>query len=138
MSDLAGLRRPLNAGVAFLAGALSVACHEPLAVRDSFYASPAQSAAALETKTHRVLGHHQALQATRRTCLAPPPPEGIRNRPGPGRAEIGEPSGDPCLRFRPSPVASHGSALNAYRRWVGGQVRDLPDPSKTATRAGAD
>ena len=138
MPDLAGLRRPLNAGVAFLAGALCVACHEPLAVRDSFYASPAQSAAALETKTHRVLGRHQALQATRRTCLAPPPPEGIRNRPGPGRAEIGEPSGDPCLSSRPSPVASHGSALNAYRRWVGGQVRDLPDPSKTATRAGAD
>lgn len=131
-------RRTLGVGAAFLAGALCVACHEPLAIRNPFHGAPAQSAAALDTKTLQVLTHHRALQAVRRTCSAPLPPGRIRSRPGLGPPEIGKPSEDPCSRFRPQPVVSHGATLNAYRRWVDDQVRDLPDPSKTATRAGAN
>ena len=130
--------RPLSVGAAVLAGALCVACHEPLAVRNPFHGAPAQSAAALDTKTHQVLTRHRALQAVRRTCAAPSPPEGIRSGPSLRPPELGKTSGDPCSKFQPAPVASHGGTLSAYRRWVDDQVRDLPDPSKTATRAGGN
>lgn len=133
----AGRRTP-GVGAAFLAGALCVACHEPLAVRNPFHGAPAQSAAALDTKTLQVLTHHQALQAVRRTCSAPLPPGANRSQPGLGPPEIGKPSADPCATSRHAPVVSHGATLNAYRRWADDQVRDLPEPSKTATRAGAN
>ena len=137
-SDENAGRRRLSVGAAFLAGALCAACHEPLAVRNPFHGAPAQSAAALDTKTLQVLTQHRALQAVRRACSAPLPPGGIRIRPGLGSPETGKPPGDPCSMSRPPPGASHGGILNAYRRWVDDQVRDLPDPSKTATRAGAN
>lgn len=136
----------MAAALLFAAG-----CVRPLASQHEFFA-PGSGVAALTTiKTGHALSHHRALQAAQRACDSPaladasgPGPD----RPGPDRPGP-EPGPDPghaaALRALadicagtvadPGPVAAHGAASNALRRWAEDQVRELPSPSETAASA---
>ena len=80
--------------------------------------------------------YNQALLAVQRTCLLPGSgtdrPDGPDLQAVDGRkahAELCAPSAGSAPRAR-------GGILNAYRRWVQGDVPALPESSATAARAG--
>ena len=115
-------------------------CQERLAQRDAYFAPLGGLSASLHSETERMVNYHRALQAARHGCLD-------RQRPGASSDDAGiegmtaEGAGgeDAHAQLCGSSGlthAAHGAPLNGYRRWVGDQVRPLPDPSETASSIG--
>ena len=134
------IERPGRAAAAavVLLAALASGCMRPLAVQDEYFASTGRSIAKANAETLRTVRHHQALQAALRACPPPPAP----SAPASGR-DTGAPPAPAALaglcasaEGQPRPVSAHGATSSAYRRWVDDQVRELPDPTETATSAG--
>ena len=125
---------------------LAAGCMRPLAHQHEFF-SPRSGVAALATiKTGHAVNHHRALQAAQRSCgsstladASGPGSERPDSVPGP------EPGHSAALRAlagacadtvaKTGPVAAHGAASNAFRRWTDDKVRELPSPSETAASA---
>ena len=122
-------------------------CMRPLAQQQDFF-SPRSGVAALATvKTGHAISHHRALQAAQRACDSPaladasgPGPEHPGSEPGPdpGHSTALRALAEVCADTvaKTEPVAAHGATANAYRRWKEDGVRELPDPSETASSAG--
>ena len=127
-----------RAATAVLLAALAAGCMRPLAVQDEYFSSPGRSIAKANAETLRTVRHHRALQAAQHAC--PPPPARSAAASGP---DLGAPVHRAALAgvcastvAQPPPASAHGSLSNAYRRWLGDQVRELPAPSETAASAG--
>ncbi len=128
-------------GAALLLAVLAAGCWRPLASRDEFFRPTNDPVAAVHVDTRLTLDRHRALQTVRRACAAPAPapPAGPPAATGDG-PDLGAPAAREALdrlcadRARP-PVAAHGSASAAYRRWVTDDVRELPSPAETASAA---
>lgn len=126
-------RRRLRALLAALALAPLAACSGPLAVRDGWFAPPAGEVARVEEETRAFVQRHRALQAARWECPYAPPPPAEAAPPGP--------PGSGGARVCPPPGAApgaHGAGSNAYRRWAGDAVRQLPALSATAAGAAGE
>ena len=136
MRELQSLRRRFR----LLAGPLLVAlmggCHSPLAVQDPYFGSAAGSTAALGAEAWHVMRYNEALRAARRSCASPDPGIGGQDGPDPGARARRAALADLCTALPPRPAAAHGGTANAFRRWVEDRVRELPEPSATAARAG--
>ena len=123
--------RRLRALLAALALAPLAACSGPLAVRDAWFAPPAGEVARIEEETRAIVQGYRALQAARWECpYAPPPPSEAAATPGPGGARVCPPPG--------AAPGMHGAGSNAYRRWAGDAVRQLPALSATAAGAAGE
>lgn len=128
-----------------IAAALSVVlflggCQERLAQRDTYFAPLRGLSVSLHAETEHVLDYHQAMQAALHGCSESQRATATSSVMGPVDVV---PNGalDPDARARlcaSSGIthAAHGAPLNAYRRWVGDQVRELPSPSETASSIG--
>ena len=116
-------------------------CFDRLAHKHDFFASASGTSATIGLETERFVGYHAALQAARRGC----------SKRGPiGVSPSADSSGTPLQAERAEDAfadlcgtskgthAAHGAPFNGYRRWVEDQVRELPEPSDTASSVGGD
>ncbi len=112
---------------------LTVGCHEPLALQDSYFRTGKQNAAAHSAGALEAVRYNRALQSARRSCPAKANPAADAPA-GPDRTASRHAA---LARLCPDPpsVAAHGGTEGAYRRWVEDRVRELPETS--ATGAGA-
>lgn len=114
---------------------LSVGCHEPLALQDSYFAPGNSNAAQLRRDALQALRYNRALQSARRSCPVAVPPAvrapGESDRAVVRRAALAR----VCMEAPAPTVAAHGGSENAYRRWVEDRVRELPEASATAASA---
>lgn len=114
---------------------LSVGCHQPLALQDSYFAPGNSNSAQLRRDALQALRYNRALQSARRSCPVTALPAvdapGGSDRGAVRRAALGR-----VCAEAPSPtVAARGGTENAYRRWIEDRVRELPDASATAAAA---
>lgn len=143
MPSLVSLRHRSCIAAAMLAAALAVGCVRPLAVQHEFFAPASGSADRIGTQTRHVVSHYRALQAARRACgpeaaapaPAPPAETDVPAGPGPAFAGARKALAELCAGRERAPVAAHGGLKNAYDRWVGDEVRALPEASETAAAA---
>ena len=126
------------AATAVLLAAFAAGCMRPLAVQDEYFSAPGSSIAKANAEALRTVRHHRALQAAQHACPRP-----ARSAAPPSGPDLGAPAHQAALarlcastEAQPRPVSAHGSTSSAYRRWAEDQVRELPDPSETATSAG--
>ena len=112
---------------------LTVGCHQPLALQDPYFRTGEPNAAAHHAAALEAVRHNRLLQSARRACPAGPNPAAAA-QDGPDRVASRRAALARLCPDRPS-VAAHGGTEGAYRRWVGDQVRELPET--TATGAGA-
>ncbi|MCY4548240.1 MAG: hypothetical protein OXC28_07720 [Defluviicoccus sp.] len=125
----------VRSAVLVLAGlfslSLTVGCHQPLALQDSYFRPGEPNAAEHGAGALQAVRYHRALQAARRSCPAEANPAG---RAEPDRAASRRAA---LARLCPDPpsVAAHGGTEGAYRRWVEDRVRALPETSATAAGA---
>ena len=118
-------------------------CVRQLAVEDEYFAAASGSSTRSRVATQHLLSHYRAWQAAQRWCSdvpnqAAPPSEDARLRSGPGlgAASAHEALHGLCAAIPPPrPVAAHGAAANAHRRWVEDDVRELPEAAQTAASA---
>lgn len=133
--ELQSLRSKVFMLAAFLPLSLSIGCHEPLALQDSYFMPGSPNAAAHSAGALQAVRYNRALQSALRSCPTDPPPAlGIPG--GPDRAAARRAALARLCPDTPAPsVAAHGGTEGAYRRWVEDGVRELPETS--ATGAGA-
>ena len=139
------LFRPLRIALAILVVVSVSGCWERLAQKHEFFASASGTNAEIASETERVLAHHAAVQVARRACTRGGPtgaspstdPSGARaSAHAPLRTvPAGEAWADLCGTPKGT-YAVHGARLNGYRRWVEDKVRELPQPSDTASSVG--
>ena len=119
-----------------LLAALAAGCWRPLALKDEYFSPSNEPVAAAHVDARLTLGRHHALQTVRRACTAPAPgPPASGHGPDVGAAAAREALGRLCADGGRPSVAAHGSALEAYRRWVKDAVRELPSAAETASGA---
>lgn len=135
MPDLQSRRRCLRVPAALLLVALVGGCYQPLAVQDPYFAS-AVATATLGAEARHVVRYNEALRAARRSCIVPKPDVGERDGPDAGARAGRAALADLCAASPRPAAAAFGGTTNAYRRWVEDRVRELPEPSATAARAG--
>ena len=127
----------VRSAVLMLAGllplSLTVGCHQPLALQDSYFRTGKPNAAAHRAGALEAVRYNRALQSARRSCPAGPDTAAAAPA-GPDRAASGR-AALAGLCPDPPAVAVHGGTEGAYRRWVEDRVRELPETS--ATGAGA-
>ena len=135
-SHLPGLRRS-RVAAATLLGILAAGCNRPLALQHEYFWPTSGPAARTSVQVQHALSHQLALQAAQRACATPVP---AAPPPGP---DLGSPAAREALAevcagtvARPAAVSAHGATSNAHRRWVEDRVRELPDPSETASSVG--
>ena len=132
-----------SAAVILIATLSAGGCMRQLAVKDEYFAPASGSSARSQVATQHLVSHYRALQAAQRWCAAAPRssaglPEETRLPAGP---ELGTESAHDALHNLcgsippPRPVAAHGAATSAHRRWVEDNVRKLPEASQTAASA---
>ena len=134
---------PLSIVLVLVAMLAAGGCVRQLAVEDEYFAAASGSGTRSRVATQHLLSHYRAWQAAQQWCSdvahqAAPPSEDARLRPGPGlgSASAREALHGLCAAIPPPhPVAAHGAAANAYRRWVEDNVRELPEASQTAASA---
>lgn len=117
-------RRWFPGAAAAAVAALLAGCqdaHGPLAARDSFFASPPPAVGHIGLATGTTIEAYQDLVAIQRAC-------------GAARASI-DPQAETGIPCRPQTTRFFGRRAEAYRRWVEDQVRELPAPGVTASRA---
>ena len=133
MSELRSRRRCLRLAAAVLPATLLVGCEAQLSVQDPYFAQSGARVALHGGKVRDLVTHHLARHAVRRNCLAPGSPTG----PDLETAVGGKALADLCaVSPAPAPHAL-GGILNAYGRWLKDDIRPLPNPTETATRAGS-
>lgn len=126
--------RAVRALAALLPLSLSVGCHEPLALRDSYFMPGNERAAAHRSEAQHAVRYNRAVQAARQSCPAVDPPS-VEAPGGPdlarararraGLARL-------CADGPAPPTAAYGGTGNAYRRWVEDRTRELPEATATA------
>ncbi len=136
---------PTRSVPAAIAAGLSVVlilagCQERLAQRDAYFAPLSGLSVSLHSETEDVLDYHQAMQTALHGCNESQRATATSSVMGPANV-VPEGAIDLDARTRlcassSMTHASHGAPLNAYRRWVGDQVRELPAPSETASSIG--
>lgn len=139
------LFHPLRIALAILIVVSVSGCWEQLAQKHEFFASASGTNAEIAFETERVLAHYAAVQVARRECTKGDPtgvspsadPSGARALVDttPRTAPAGEAWADLCGTPK-GRYAVHGARLNGYRRWVEDKVRELPQPSDTASSIG--
>ena len=118
-------------------------CMRQLAVQDEYFAPSSVPSVRSRVAARHLVSHHRAMQAAQRACAAASlhdeaPPPGAWSPPGPdlGSSASREALRRLCATMPPRlPVAAHGAASNAYRRWLQDNVRELPEASQTAASA---
>ena len=126
--------------VALLA-TLAAGCVRPLAVQHEFFSPLSGTSAGINERARHAVDHHRALQAARHGCPAPvhaSAPTGDADPAGGpdfGSAAAREALAALCSAPAQPPVAAHGAASNAHRRWVEDQVRELPKALETGAGA---
>ena len=131
-------RRLRALGVVLLA-VLAAGCGRPLAVQHEFFSPMSGNADRIGAQANHAVTHHRALHAAHRECGPPPSgtvawraPDPAGGGPNPGPTAADEALANLCDTPARPPVAAHGATSNAYRRWVDGDVRELPAPSGAA------
>ena len=135
----AALRTCMVAGVLLL----GAGCMRPLALQQEYFRPRSGVAHLAAVQARHAVGHHRALQAAQRAC---PPPEAAAATAAPGPADAGPDFGLAAARealvevctgtvAETRPVAAHGAAGNAFRRWTEDAVRELPSAGETAASA---
>ena len=141
MPSLHRFPRPARILAAALCAMLSAGCARPLAVQDAYFAPTNGTVSAASERIRHTVSHHRALQVARRGCASPTRgsvPEGeaaFAHGPDFGSAAAREALARLCATPIRPPVAAHGGASNAYRRWVEDRVRELPEAAQTAAGA---
>ncbi len=114
---------------------LSVACHDPLALQDSYFMPGKPNAAEHRAEALQAVRYNQALQAARRACSITSPSvadmSGLSDRSAARRAALARLCADAPARS----VAARGGTGNAHRRWIEDRTRELPETSATAAGA---
>ena len=135
-----GLRQRLLTVAVLL---LAVGCTPPLARQQEYFARSNDPAAEARAAAQHTVGHFRALQAAQHACARTPVPDvpspdaPSRAEPGPDAAAARAALAELCATApRPPPGSARGPTLNAHQRWVQGEVRELPDASRTAASAG--
>lgn len=116
--------------VSFLGG-----CESRLAVQDSYFRYPPPTTAEHGAQTTKTLRYNAALFAARRTCLQAKPGNEKPDGPGLQAARGRKALADLCAELRPGARRAQGGIQNAYRRWLGDEVRTLPESATTAASA---
>ena len=118
---------------------LGAGCMRPLALQQEYFRPRSGVAHLAAVQARHAVGHHRALQAAQRAC---PPPENAAPDPadaGPdfALAAAHEALAEVCAGTVAGtrPVAAHGAAGNAFRRWTEDAVRELPSAGETAASA---
>ena len=144
VSNIRHLSVPLRIALATLVVVSVSGCFERLAQKHEYFAPTNDTNAEVRLEAERQLIHHRAVQVARRGCTErgsflsadSSGPPGITGAPQQmARAE------DAWVRLCGDPkgaYAAHGAPFNAHRRWVDDQVRELPEPSDTASSVGGD
>ena len=115
----------LRIAAAMLVAVLTGGCYERLSQKHEYFSPLRGTSSKVTTETERVLRYYAELQAARRACAAAGTSVGAsQGTVAPGGLRCAPPQ-----RTR----AAYGSALNAYRRWAEDNVRQLPNPSETAS-----
>lgn len=122
--------RAVRALAALLPLSLSVGCHEPLALQDSYFMPDSGRAAAHRSEALHAVRHNRAVQAARQSCPAVGSPS-VEAPRGPDRARRAG-LARLCADGPAPPTAAYGGTGNAYRRWVEDRTRELPEASATA------
>lgn len=141
MASLVSFRPCPRIGAAMLIAVLGAGCVRPLGVQHEFYSPTSATADRIRIQTQHAISRHRARQVARHACgphspaAVPPEETSARARPDLGNAAARAALAELCATPARSPVAAHGGASNAYRRWVEDQVRDLPEASETAASA---
>lgn len=144
LSSIRSLHFPLRIALATLIFVSLSGCLERLAQKHSYFASTNEVKANVRAETERLIVHHRAVQVAQRGCITrgaslgahssePPLPAGA-----PLRAAWTEDEWVALCGAPKGAYAAHGAPFNAYGRWVGDQVRELPEPSDTASSVGGD
>ena len=124
--------RAVRALAALLPLSLAVGCHEPLALRDSYFMPDSGRAAAHRSEAEHAVRYNRAVQAARRSCPAVDSPS-IEVPGGPDRARARRAGlARLCADGPAPPTAAYGGTGNAYRRWVEDRARELPEATATA------
>ena len=121
---------------ALLSVSLLGGCKSQLAVQDSYFVRTNEMIAAHGAQARETVRYNQALLAVRRTCLLP---GSVADRPdGPDLQAVDgrKAHADLCAASRGRAPRARGGILNAYGRWVKGDLPDLPQSSATASRVG--
>ena len=115
--------------------ALSVACHDPLALQDSYFMPGKPNAAKHRAEALQAVRYNRALQAARQSCpitsTSATDMPGLLDRSAARRAALARLCADAPTRS----VATQGGTENAYRRWIEDRTRELPETSATAAGA---
>ena len=141
VSNIRYLSFPLRIALAMLIVVFVSGCVERLAQKHEYFAAANDVRAKVRLETERLVTYHQAV---RHGCA----------RNGPTGASLAVPSGAPALTATPlqtawaqkgwarlcgdpkGPYPAHGALFNGYRRWVEDRVRELPEPTDTASSVG--
>ena len=139
------LFRPLRIALTMLIVVSVSGCWERLAQKHEFFASASGTNAEIAFETEHVMAHHAAVSAARRQC-AKGGPSGVFTSANSSSASalagtplLSAPSGEAWTDLCGTPKAAytvHGARFNGYRRWVEDRVRELPQPSDTASSVG--
>lgn len=114
---------------------LSAACHDPLALQDSYFIPGKPNAAKHRAEALQAVRYDRALQAARLSCPIPDPY--AAGLPGPSDPSAGRRAALArlCADVPTPSVAAQGGTENAYRRWIEDRTRELPKTSATAAGA---
>lgn len=136
------LIRPLRTALAILIVVSVSGCWERLAQKHEFFASASGTRTEIAFETERVLAHYGAVAAARHECVKSSPSADssgahVLVETPLWTAPAGEAWADMC-GVPKGAYAVHGARFNGYRRWVEDKVRELPQPSDTASSVGGD
>ena len=123
-------------GAVLLLAVLAGGCWRPLALQDEYFGPSNDPVAQVHGEARLAIGRHRGLQTVGRACAVPHPAPGAARSPEPGASNAREALGRLCASRARRSVAAHGSASAAYRRWVRGEVRELPTAASTAAAGG--
>ena len=144
VSNFRCLAIPLHLALALLLVVSVSGCLERLAQKDAYFASTNEVKAKARVQTERLIIHHRAVQVAQRGCFSRGPSSGAHSSrpPAPAGAPLRAAwTEDEWVALCGAPqgaYAADGAPSNAYRRWVEDQVRELPEPSDTASSVGGD
>ena len=141
------LIRPLRTAFAILIVVSVSGCWERLAQKHEFFASASGTNTEIAFETERVVAHYAAVAAARHECVKASPTGVSPNADSSGASALAgtplrtAPAGEAWADLCGTPkgaYAVHGARFNGYRRWVEDKVRELPQPSDTASSVGGD